>query len=167
MNLRYHFHVLFNLPFNIQYQMQNYPFLYGISPPSYQRILPQGVGVNEPLLHWGDEDGGSSLPITCCHFRREAWRLHLYSPAVIILPNTHKSVPSSSVPPLISVKANCSSWIQPPPDTETCLANWRHASFKGTAIRVYRGQHRLVPSTWIWLLQIQTCSNSLGFLGIM
>lgn len=51
MSLRYHFHVLFNLSFSIQYQMQNYSFLYGISPPSYQCILPQGVEVNEPPLH--------------------------------------------------------------------------------------------------------------------
>ena len=43
MNLKYHFHVLFNLSFNVQYQKNN-PFLYDISPPSYQCVLPQGVG---------------------------------------------------------------------------------------------------------------------------
>lgn len=59
---------------SLHIQMKNNPFLYDISPHSYQCVLPWGVG---------SMNQSSSSPITCCPIRQEAWRRYRYSLAMI------------------------------------------------------------------------------------
>lgn len=71
------------------------------------------------------------------------------------------SVPPSSVPaPIIAHGSN---------SRKTWKLTWATEGiplFRVTTVKAWRGQGRLVSSIWIWLVQLQTCSPSLGFLGL-